>query len=49
MPSIDLSQIACSLLFLLTEPNPHDSLNEGKNGCMICLLDRSWGNDVIKP
>lgn len=28
-PSIDLTQIACSLQFLLAEPNPDDPLNEG--------------------
>ena len=28
-PSIDLIQIACSLQFLLAEPNPDDPLNEG--------------------
>ncbi|KAK8814641.1 hypothetical protein WA556_006680 [Blastocystis sp. ATCC 50177/Nand II] len=27
-PSIDLTQIACSLQFLLAEPNPDDPLNE---------------------
>ena len=28
VPSIDLSQVACSLQFLLSEPNPDDPLNE---------------------
>lgn len=28
-PSIDLTQVACSLQFLLAEPNPEDPLNEG--------------------
>ena len=28
MPSIDLSQVACSLQYLLSEPNPTDPLNE---------------------
>lgn len=27
-PSIDLSQVACSLQFLLSEPNADDPLNE---------------------
>lgn len=31
MPSIDLSQVAHSLQFLLTEPNPYDPLNEGNS------------------
>lgn len=31
MPSIDLKQIACSLQYLLAEPNPQDPLNESGN------------------
>ena len=30
-PSIDLTQIACSLQILLTEPNPDDPLNDGSS------------------
>ena len=38
-PSIDLTQIACSLQFLLAEPNPEDPLNEGLFFATSSLLE----------
>lgn len=37
MPSIDLSQVAYSLQYLLSEPNPADPLNE--EAANLLLLD----------
>ena len=34
-PSIDLSQVACSLQYLLTEPNAEDPLNEEAAECLL--------------
>ena len=35
VPSIDLSQVACSLQFLLSEPNADDPLNEEAASLLI--------------